>query len=64
MESFVQPALMKLKFVEIVNRKKVFLNSRKTKRVSRGKFHEEEAVILAGATKNPYLPEQGLISKK
>jgi hypothetical protein len=55
---------MKLKFVEIVNKEKVYSNFRKIKRVLLGKFQEEEAVILAGAAKNQYLPEQGLISKK
>jgi hypothetical protein len=64
MASFVQTVSMKLKCAEIVNRKKVFLNFRKTKRVLLAKFHEEEVVILAGVTKNPYLPEQEPNSKE
>jgi hypothetical protein len=64
MASFVQTVSMKLKCAEIVKRKKVFLNFRKIKRVSLAKFLEEEVVILVGATKNPYLPEQEPISKE
>ena len=64
MVSFAQSALMKQKFVETVSREKVYLNSRKIKRVLLEKFHEEGAVILAEVAKNPYLPEQELILKK
>jgi predicted transcriptional regulator len=62
--NFVQVVLMKQKFVGIVNRRKVFSNLKKIKKVLQVRFHEEVAVGCVEVEKNRYKLAQGLSTKK